>query len=255
MSADLILKTIQGWRWFSHLPPEAHQWLVARASVRQIPKGKTIYAPGDRVQAIYGVIDGAFRIFLRTPKGEELTMEEVVAGGWFSHGMLREPPVYITDCICHQDATVVVIPQAAVAEFAQRWPLFYKGLYEEFTDRAIIVFGKIELLSLHNLNVRLAVYLLRIARLRGKPDGKGGIMLAGDDSQAEVGSRVGGTRQRVNSLLSAWAKRGLLESGKDGIRLLDIPALEAEATKTGFDLAGYLGGWHGGWQGGKEPRG
>lgn len=244
-----IDELIRGWRWFDHVPIEAQQWLAAHASLRDFAKGKMVYVSGDPVTSIYAVISGVFRIYLASPRGDEITLEEVVRGGWFPHVITRQPLTYIGNCVCQQDARVYTIPQSAVTEFAQRWPGFYRGLYEEFTARGVVTAGRIELLTLHNLNVRLAVYLLRMARLRGQPEAAGSIWVPADDNQAEVGARVGGTRQRVNTILKAWMKKGLIESHKDGTRILDLPRLTAEAEKSGFDVAEYLAGWHGGWQG------
>jgi CRP-like cAMP-binding protein len=245
----LVLETIRGWRWFTHVPAEGTEWLASRSSLQQIPKDKYVYISGDRATHVYGVISGVFRIYLATPKGDEITLEETVAGSWFPHLIPQDPPTYFANCICQESSIVVAVPQAAIAEFAERWPIYYRGLYTEFTKRAVVIAGRIELLTLHNLNVRLAVYLLRMLRLRGKPEAGGAIWLAAIDSQTEVGARVGGTRQRVNSILKLWARRDLLELHKDGVRVLNVKGLTAEATKSGFDLESYLAGWHGGWQG------
>ncbi|WP_428312710.1 Crp/Fnr family transcriptional regulator [Hydrocarboniphaga sp.] len=244
-----IDELIRGWRWFDHVPAEAQQWLAAQASLREFAKGRMVYVSGDAVSSIYAVVSGVFRIYLASPRGDEITLEEVVRGGWFPHVITRQPLTYIANCVCQQDARVYAIPQSAVAEFAQRWPGFYRGLYEEFTARGVVTAGRIELLTSHNLNVRLAVYLLRMARLRGQSEAGGSVWVPADDNQAEVGARVGGTRQRVNSILKAWQQKGLIESHKDGTRILDLEKLTAEAGKTGFDVAEYLSGWHGGWQG------
>lgn len=244
-----IQELINSWKWFAYVPEEARRWLAEQASIRDVAKGKVVYVSGDTVTHIYAVVSGVFRIYLSSPRGDEITLEEVVRGGWFPHVIARQPLTYIGNCVCQQDARVFAISQTAVAEFAQRWPGFYRGLYEEFTARGVVTAGRIELLTLHNLNVRLAVYLLRMARLRGEPEASGVIWVPADDNQAEVGSRVGGTRQRVNTILNAWTKKGLIETHKDGTRILDIHRLTEEAQKTGFDVAEYLAGWHGGWQG------
>ncbi|HVT35909.1 MAG TPA: Crp/Fnr family transcriptional regulator [Nevskiaceae bacterium] len=244
-----ILDTIRHWRWFQYVPAQAHAWLASRASVQTIAQGTLLYSPGDPVKAIYGVIDGVFRIYSALPKGEDLTLEEVVAGGWFSH-MIPDPrATQITHCVCQQDARVVVIPWSTVCEFGRRWPDFYRGCYEEFLLRAGVIIGRLELLSAHDLKVRLAVYLLRIAKLRGVRAPDGSIWLGSAANQSEVGARVGGARQRVNYALKEWSREGWLTLGKDGIRLLDLQAIRAQATRTGFDVDAYLGGWHGGWQG------
>lgn len=245
----LALELIRGWKWFAFVPPEAHVWLAERASFKEVPRGRSLYTAGEPASAVYAVAGGVCRIFRTSPKGDEITMEEVVRGGWFPHVIPSDSPTYSVSCVCQQDATLLSFSMATLNEFARRWPAYYQGLYHELAARAVVIFGRIELLSLHNLNVRLAVYLLRMARLRGQPEAGGAIWVAADDSQSEIGARVGGTRQRVNSLLKAWNKKGMLELHKDGVRILDVARLRAEAEKSGFELADYLAGWHGGWQG------
>lgn len=249
MSDDVILKTIQGWKWFAYVPLEAQQWLAAQATVRQIPKGQLIYSPGDPVQHVFGVISGAFRIYFTSPRGDELIMEEVVAGGWFSHYTPDVGAKHVLHCKCQQAASVVAVPHSTLEVFAERWPKYYKGLYAEFTARAVAVFARLELLSLHNLDVRMAVYLLRMARLRGRAEADGSVWIPNDESQEELGTRVGATRQHVNGLLKTWTRRGIVAVAKGELHLIDMAALREEATKSGFDIDGYLGAWHYGWQG------
>lgn len=243
------LQLIRGWKWFAHVPPEAHQWLAERAAILHFDKGRQIYVSGEPVTYLYAVISGVFRIYLNSRVGDDITMEEVVRGAWFPHYQPVERPTYALNCVCQSDAVVAAFSATAIAEFARRWPGYYQGLYFELTDRAAATFGRIELLSLHNLNVRLAVYLLRLARLRGRRDTDGSVWVAAAESQSEVGARVGGTRQRVNLVLKLWARKGIIELHKDGTRIFDLQRLATEAKKSGFDLEGYLAGWHGGWEG------
>jgi CRP/FNR family transcriptional regulator len=249
MNNQQVLDTIRGWRWFHKLPAEAHDWLAQHATVQPIAAGAFVYSPNDPVKAIYGVISGVFRIYHALPNGEDLTLEEVVAGGWFAHMIPGDKATHLTHCICQKDAQVVVVPWRAVGEFGQKWPEFYKGCYEEFLLRAQAILGRLELLSAHDLKVRLAVYLLRIAKLRGVLEPDGSIWLGDDTNQAEVGARVGGARQRVNYTLKDWSREGWITLQKDGIRLNNPRAIYEQARRTGFDVDAYLGGWHGGWQG------
>lgn len=246
-----VLDLISGWRWFGYVPREAQQWLAEQTTVVRIAKGQIVYLSGMPATAIYGVMTGLFRIYMTSAKGEEITLEEVVPGGWFPHMVPNEKPAYIGNCVCLEDATVAQVPMHAVAEFSRRWPGYHRGLYHEFIGRINVILGRIELLTLHNLDVRLAVYLLRMAHLRGVKGADGSIWVAAHDSQSEIGTRVGGTRQRVNAILKAWSKKRIIECQKDGTRILDLRRLTTEATRSGFELDKYLAGWHGGWQGRK----
>jgi CRP-like cAMP-binding protein len=246
---DTILELIRGWKWFAHVPAGAHQWLGQQARVRSISKDEHVYRAGDAATHIYGVISGAFRIYLTTPSGDEVTGEEVVHGSWFPHMIPAEKPEYYGNCVCQRDALVVHIGVPAMVEFGERWPGYFRGLYQEMVERGPATLGRILLLSLYNLNVRLAVYLLRMARLRGVAQASGAVLIPGEVSQTEIGARVGATRQRVNTLLKSWTHRGLIELTADGTRILDMQRLTAEAARSGFDVEAYLAGWHGGWQG------
>lgn len=242
-----ILALIRGWKWFEHVPAAAHEWLADHVRVRDFRKGHQLYSSGDPATHVYGVVSGVFRIYLSTGTGDEVTGEEVVRGSWFPHTIPSEKPLYYANCVCQQDAVVIEVAQSAVAEFGERWPGYFRGLYAELAARGPATLDRILLLSLHNLNVRLAVYLLRMAALRGVKQADGSLLISGDVSQTEIGARVGGTRQRVNTVLKAWASRGLLELHHGSIHLLQVGRLAAEAKKTGFDLERYLQGWHGGW--------
>lgn len=246
-----VLELISGWRWFGYAPPEAQRWLAERATITRLAKGQIVHTSGMPATAIYGVMSGLVRIYLTSTRGDEVTLEEVVRGGWFPHMVPVENPTYIANCVCLEDSTVVVIPIDVVTEFARQWPGFFRGLYHELVGRMDVILGRIELLSLHNLDVRLAVYLLRMAHLRGVPGDDGSIWVAAHDSQTEIGTRVGGTRQRVNAILKSWSKKGMIELNKDGTRILDLRRLTTEAKRSGFELERYLAGWHGGWQGTK----
>lgn len=244
-----VLDLISGWRWFGYVPREAQRWLADQTTVVRMAKGQIVYLSGMPATAIYGVMTGLFRIYLTSARGDEITLEEVVPGGWFPHMVPSEKPTYIGNCLCLEDASVAQVPMHVVTEFSRRWPAYHRGLYHEFIGRIDVILGRIELLTLHNLDVRLAVYLLRMAHLRGVKGADGSIWVAAHDNQTEIGTRVGGTRQRVNAILKGWAKKRVIECHKDGTRILDLRRLTTEATRSGFELDKYLAGWHGGWQG------
>lgn len=245
-STAVILELIRHWQWFAYVPEEGRQWLAQRASIRHVAKGRQLYAAGDPATHVYGTVRGSFRIYLSTPKGDEIALEEVISGRWFPHHVPQEPPTYLAHCVCQQDADVVAIPQTVINELAERWPGYFRGLYLDLTARLPYISARIEMLSLHHLDVRLAVYLLRTAQWRGQKQADTTLLLTGIGSQSEIASRVGSTRQRVNQLLKTWTDHGWIELHKEGLRILDIDALMDEARKSDFDLDAHLAGWHGG---------
>ena len=249
MTEPTILDTIRGWKWFAYAPPDAQQWLADRASLKKISKGAIVFSVGDPVKCLYGVISGNFRIYVTTQNGDQITLEDVAAGSWFAHWSPYQDPVYRVSCDCQRDSVVAAIGYEDVGEFSRRWPEFYRGLYEEVADRHEVIVARIELLSFHTLDVRLAVYFLRMLHLRAEKKTQGTTFVDMGISQTEVAARVGGARQRVSSIINKWKKRGLIEVNDAGdISVRDIESMKAEAMKTGFDLSTYLAAWHGGWR-------
>jgi CRP-like cAMP-binding protein len=176
--ATPVIHLIRNWRWFISAPAQAHARLAERAVIKRYAEGQLVFVAGEAATQTYGVLSGALRIFVTSRSGDEIGAEEVLAGGWFPHVVHEEPLVYLPNCICEQDAVVACFSQPTMAAFARRWPAeYYRGLYYELSSRATAIFGRIELLSLHNLNVRLAVYLLRLALMHGSKE-RGGLKIA-----------------------------------------------------------------------------
>ncbi len=241
---------IANWRWFQYVPPDARLWLAERLTNRTCKAGEELYAQGDRVEGIFGVVSGAFKTYMLSPMGDETTLEEIAPGGWFPYFVPGDAPTYLSACVCVTSGVLATASLPVMREFGQRWPQYYQGLHHEFSDRLGVILGRIQLLSLHGLDVRLAVYVLRMAHIRGKQRPEGGILIESVGSQAEIGARVGGTRQRVNGVLGGWAKAGVLTVNKNSLVLHNRQVLYDIAEASGFGIEGYLGGWHGGWGGG-----
>lgn len=250
ISREAICQLIRGWQWFTYVPDEAVEWLSGHAKLRQFDSKQELYMQGDPVTSVYGVLDGIFKAYTLSPAGEETMLEQVVAGGWFPYYVPAQKPVYITSAACVEAGQALVISRAVIEEFGERWPQYYRGIYHEFSDRMSIIIARIELLNLYSLEVRLAVYILRLARLRGHRGDNGWTIVEMTGNQTDIGSVIGGTRQRINVVLSGWTKLGVLSKEKKRFVIKDINYLYGIVEASGFNVSDYLDSWQGGWGGG-----
>ena len=242
------LELINCWSWFDYVPAEAKDWLADRCRIMTVDKGTTLYRHGDPVTHIYGVASGGFRIFVASAAGDEMTLEEVAAGAWFPHFLPSDHPTYFCHCVCVKQATIIALSTADFLTFGSRWPEFYRGLYTEFVARGAVTIGRMELLTLHTLHVRMAVYLLRMLVIQGRERSSGVFFIESEVSQSEIANRVGGARQRVNSILKEWERLSAIEMARSGIVIRDTKFLSGIVRDSGFDLDAYLGAWQGGWK-------
>ena len=74
-----VPELIRGWKWIAYVPAEGQAWLAERPTLTQMPQGRVVYVAGDAASAIYGVVSGAFRIYLTSARGDEVTLEEGLA--------------------------------------------------------------------------------------------------------------------------------------------------------------------------------
>lgn len=242
------LELINRWSWFSHVPDEARRWFAEHCHLETIDRGRDLYLHNDPVTHVYGLLSGSLRIYTASASGQEMTLEELAVGAWFPHFLHKKNPTYYGNCSAMKTSTLVCINVQDFVAFGQRWPTFYQGLYLEFAARGAATIGRLELLTQHSLKVRLAVYLLRLVVVRGSSDPEKGYFVESSDSQEEIANRVGGARQRVNTILKEWERTGTIAIDRDGLTIVDPQVLLGVAKESGFDVDAYLEAWQGGWR-------
>lgn len=234
------LELINRWSWFHYLPNEAKISFAEQCHLLSIEKETILYRHNAPVTLIYGVLRGAFRISLSSASGGEMTIDNISAGVWFPHFIPRTKPVYFCNCTCTSTASVIAVSYQNFVDFGSKWPQLYRGMYSDLADRGALMVGRLELLSLHALNVRLAVYLLRLLAVSGVELTDQAWLIDSAGSQAEIANRVGAARQRVNGILKDWEKRSVLIVKKSGIVIIDRNFLYQISKNSGFDVDSYL---------------
>jgi len=66
---------------FASLPEEHLHRLEAISRQIFLEKGSVLFSPGDSTKGFYAVIDGAVRVYRVSPKGKEISLEIIGAGG------------------------------------------------------------------------------------------------------------------------------------------------------------------------------
>lgn len=242
------LDLINCWSWFQFLPDEAKSTLAEQGRLTTVDKGETLYRHNDPLTHVYGLISGGVRIYVASAEGAEMTLEEVAAGAWFPHFHPQPVPTYFGNCSATNSSTLIAISKKDFLDVGEHWPQLYRGLYSEFVARGAVTIGRMELLTLHSLNVRMAVYLLRLLVTRGKAEADNSYYIESFGSQTEIANRVGGARQRVNSILKEWERNGIISIERNGLLLKTPNQLVHIAGESGFDVEAYLGAWQGGWK-------
>jgi CRP/FNR family transcriptional regulator, cyclic AMP receptor protein len=223
-AAELLSRT----RLFAGLDADALVRIARQTHERSYRKGSIIFHEGDRGDAFYVVARGTVKIFVSSPRGEEMVLATL------------QPPDGLGEIALLDDG-----PRTASAEAIDTVSLlaFTRETFQELLhqDRTIAdsmlrsagrLFRRItsqaaDLVFL-DLEGRVAKLLVAMAEERGQQRDDG-IVLDLVLTQGELASMVGGSRQSVNQILHALASRGFLDVGGRTVVVRQPDALRRRA--------------------------
>lgn len=180
-------------------------------------KGAVPVCKGQSVSGAYFVLAGRLRVFTLSPSGREATLYRIAPGETcvLALNCLFNDLLYPAWVQAEEDSEVAVVTGSTYrALFAAEKPI------QDVTVQALstIVFRLMaELEEIHScrLDQRLAAFLLGHANADGVV-GK---------TQQEIAGHMGTTREVVARLMSGFAARGWVETGRGRVRLLHPAAL------------------------------
>jgi CRP/FNR family cyclic AMP-dependent transcriptional regulator len=176
---------------FSGIREDVLKELAQSAPLRKLDKGELLFYQTDPSDAVYIVRSGCISLFLATPDGREMVINEMRPGDCFGElGLVTGLP-RSTGAMAREPSLILRIPK------------------EEFK----------EALAFLDADARIARILLLLHR---QTEGKGVVRI----TQEELAQFAGLIRQTVAKTLSKWRANGWIETGRGRIRLINISALE-----------------------------
>jgi CRP/FNR family transcriptional regulator, cyclic AMP receptor protein len=215
---------------FAGLSADERVAVVARARIRTVNAGETVFAigsPGDQMMAL---LRGTIRISVPSSEGRELFLAMIGPGEVFGELAVLDGKERSADAIAESSCTLAILDRNDIVSFFERnpsaWPKLVKVLCQRLrhTDE---VFAEVALLQ---LPARLARSMLRLMDLHSTstPGTKPVIRF----SQRELANMVGGTRESVNRCLRNWQRNGIVQVKEGSIIITNRPALENMADST-----------------------
>ncbi len=178
----------------------------------------------DTTTDVYFIREGAVRVALATPGGQEIIFTDLGVGDRFGEMAAIDGQRRSASIVALVRTRLLVVPAALFLREMLDSPEASHGLLAWFSallrekDRRIL-----ELVALP-VRLRLAAELLRLARTRGT---RGGQSISPPPTHHELAGRIGTRREVVSRELSALAAEGLVETDRRAIRVLDPTRLRA----------------------------
>lgn len=193
--------------------------ILDRATISRFGEGRTIFEEGAPATQFHLLLDGIVKVLHLTESGEQVTVLHIPSGELFGFAAAIGRDTYPGSAVAAAEAIVLSWPM-------RLWPEF-SGRYAGFSTAAARILGRrmgemnariVEMATLQ-VEQRVARALLRLAGQTGRKT-EAGIEIDFPITRQDISDMTGTTLHTVSRLLSAWARDGILESGRKRITVI-----------------------------------
>lgn len=222
-----VLDTLKLARPLAGLSPEWIEKLVAAARLLRIRAGELVAEHGGVHPGMVVLHEGQLELSITGHTGRRHVLARLSRGQTFGIvAALDAQPALYTSRAC-EDSTVVIIPRETLLEAVRANGDFAVDLLMDLAGRTRLLYRFLGSQATLPPLGRVANVLLMLMALRGPlADAADG----GKDlrySQTDIADMLGITRQSLGTQLKALQAMGAISLQYRGIRILDVPALQA----------------------------
>jgi CRP/FNR family transcriptional regulator, cyclic AMP receptor protein len=210
-AADLAAMSL-----FASLSSEELRDAAQLFSVRVYPKGAIVATEGDRLDLFNVILSGRIQWFWSDEAGRQLKLHPEGPGGHFADTTLGGEPILMS-VIALEPVRVASIPMAELKRLLLRHPELAVALLMDVVGRLRRLLQTTKTLTMEEVYGRVVKLLLaRAVDFDGK-------LVAEHLTHAEIGHRVGATREMVGRVLRDLARGGYIETARGRITILRKP--------------------------------
>jgi CRP/FNR family cyclic AMP-dependent transcriptional regulator len=212
---------------FDALDSNARQELADFSYVKRYAAGDTIFTMGMPGHSMMAIAEGSVRVSMFTPSDREVTLNDLTAGDVFGEIALLDGQDRSANVKALTNCTLVVLERRALLDLLQRDPGLSIKLIELLCQRVRRSDERMIEIAFLDLPARLARLVLRLSTAAPASAEKPLTKLS--QSQSELASMTGNSRENVNRCLRKWQKADLIDLQGGWLIIKDRPRLEALA--------------------------
>lgn len=191
---------IQNVSLFSGLDEEALNNLSQHMVVRTIPKNVILINEGDQSDAMYVVLEGRVKAFLRDEFGKEVILNFQGPGEYFGEMALLDGQTRSASVITMEQSKFSVISRDDFLKFLGENPEIALRLIRDLTERTRELTDNVKSLALMDVYGRVARTLLNMAEPTEEGE-EGKLVVKQKLTQQDIANLVGASREMVTRIL------------------------------------------------------
>lgn len=212
---------------FAQLEPDALGELASRLRQRRYRRNEVVFHQGDPGDTLHVITEGAMKIVLPSPEGEEAIIATLRPGDFFGELALLDGGMHSATVTAVEAATTLALPRTAFLEVLGQSAGMRDALLRSLAAELRRLTGHVEELHFLDLAGRLAMRLVRLADEAGGTSDEA--ILDWPYTQSDLAAMIGGTRQSVNKLLNLLIEDRLIQIDRDRLVILDRDGLARRA--------------------------
>lgn len=220
MAAHSKLWYLQQFRLLDAMTDAQKRAVEKMTRMLEVKRGQRIYMPGDPSDQIFLLKAGVVRISNIGSDQQETILAFLYPGDIFGELAIIDDAPRDHLATAHEDVVLCSLSRDLLVEVAQETPALGYQITKIMGLRVRRFRTRVEELLCKSAHARIAHTLLDLAGDYGIPDDQG-ILIPLRLNQADLGNLVGLARETVNIVLQDFKQRGLVESGRRAIRIID----------------------------------
>jgi len=214
----------------AHLPPfskldrHAIRRILDQGSSRRYEEGTAIFDEGAQADRFFMLLDGYVRVIRITPTGDQVTALHIPAGQLLGFAKAIGRDTYPATALTATESIVLSWPTTLWDTFVADYEGFATETYKTIGNRLGELNGRVVEMATQQVEQRVANALLRLINQTGRktPDG---IEIDFPITRQDLSELTATTLHTVSRLLSSWEKRGLVQSKRKHIKVINPHAL------------------------------
>lgn len=192
--------------------------VLRNAKEINIPKGTTVFEPGDPCKQFVYLKSGTVRVNLISKNGKPIMLYRFGAGQTcvLTTSCILSGDMLCGEAIVEEDVEAYIIPINEFEEKLGSSTEFRNLVFSSFANRLASMMERIEEVTSSPIETRLAVSLFEKYKC-AEP-----IMVTHEELAADIGT----AREVISRKLGEWHKKGIINRGRGSIDILDIKRLQ-----------------------------
>jgi CRP/FNR family transcriptional regulator, cyclic AMP receptor protein len=224
-SSDLIEQI----RLFSGLNPQQMVWVSSRLHTRTLPENTDLLIAGGQADMVYFILGGTVKVYVSQLDGKEVIVNIMGPGDTVGELSAIDSGGHSASVVTLEETQVAWMSREDFREAIHTIPPISDNLIRSLTMRVRITTGHIQAYASLSVPGRIARQILVIASNYGQPHPQG-IAIPLRLTQGDIAELVGASRKRVNQVMVALKRDGILSFDSNAhILIFNKDALEKMA--------------------------